>query len=125
MLRRNKSTTTSKQRGAIAEKNACMYLKGRGLEFIAGNYRCAHGEIDLIMREKETLVFVEVRSRKNTQFGIPSETIDWRKQKKLRATASHYLQCYANYADMPCRFDVIAIDTSAPETGPLWLQNAF
>ena len=93
------------------------------------NYRSPYGEIDLIMRHARTLVFVEVRYRKSAQFGSPAETVDRRKQVKIRATAEHYLQRHIQGAGVTCRFDVVALRPtpgSGPETQKIdWLQDAF
>lgn len=93
------------------------------------NYRSPYGEIDLIMRHASTLVFVEVRYRRSVQFGSPAETVDRRKQVKIRATAEHYLQRHIQGAGVSCRFDVVAL-TPAPDSGPTspkitWLRDAF
>ena len=84
------------------------------------NYRSRRGEIDLIMRDARTLVFVEVRFRASTRFGTPAESVDVRKQRKLAATAAHYLQ--SNQTNLPCRFDVIALSGTNHID---WIRNAF
>lgn len=115
--------------GHEAEQQACGHLQRQGLTLVERNYRSPHGEIDLIMRHAGTLVFVEVRYRKSVRFGSPAETVDRRKQVKIRATAEHYLQRHAQGAGVSCRFDVVAL-TSAPGSGAegqeiTWLQDAF
>lgn len=94
------------------------------MKLVERNYTSPHGEIDLVMREGDTLVFVEVRMRADTRFGHPAETIDAAKQRRLRRTAESYLQC--QFRSPPnCRFDVVTIvgDRRQPETR--WFRDAF
>ncbi len=112
--------------GRRAEQDACDYLERQGLRLVERNYRCASGEIDLIMRDRDTLVFVEVRYRRSRRFGGGAESVDRRKQGKLSATAAHYLQTHPGAARRPCRFDVIALtgaDNGHPHVD--WISNAF
>lgn len=111
--------------GSSAENCACRYLKKRGLKLLTRNYRSPFGEIDLIMKEKDMLVFVEVRYRKNTTHGSPAETVDFRKQKKLRATAEHYLQRLPRNQDAPCRFDIVTYTGHVDDQSVGWIQNAL
>ncbi|MEZ0231664.1 MAG: YraN family protein [Methylophilaceae bacterium] len=107
--------------GAEAEKLAAIHLQQHGLILVSTNYRCRFGEIDLIMREGKTIVFVEVRLRKNTDFGGAAYSITPAKQKKLILTATHYLQ---QHGDSACRFDAILMknfDLHDIE----WIRNAF
>lgn len=115
----------SRGRGLKCEQQACAYLEGRGLTLCVRNYRAPFGEIDLIMQDRDTLVFVEVRARRSTRFGAPAETVDARKQGRLRAAAEHFLQRQKHAADRACRFDVVAITGNAGEESIQWLQNAF
>lgn len=107
--------------GARAENLACAHLESSGLKLITRNYRCPQGEIDLIMHDGEVLVFVEVRYRHSNAFGSPAETVDRRKQERLRTAASHYLVRHA--IDRACRFDVVAV--SGGEARIEWLRDAF
>ncbi len=111
---------TSKNIGDAAEDLAYEYLQARGLQLIKRNYRLRSGEIDLVFRDHEYLVFVEVRYRQSQQFGGALYSIDQRKQQKIIQTARHYLQRYQ--VTLPVRFDVIAI--SGPDDIQ-WLQHAF
>lgn len=124
MDRRAPPVTTS-QTGQAAESAACLYLEHQGLTLQARNYRSPFGEIDLIMRDRDTLVFVEVRQRRSTYFGTPAETVDTRKQARLRATAEHYLQRHPRESQKPCRFDIVAITQDGPDRKIEWLRNAF
>ncbi len=106
--------------GGDKERLAGDYLRQRGLRLIACNYRCRFGEIDLVMREAETLVFVEVRFRKSSRYGTPAETIDAHKQRRLAATASYYLREHPT--NSPCRFDVLAVSGN---DNIVWIRDAF
>jgi len=113
------------QSGREAEDHARRYLARRGLKLVTRNYRSPYGEIDLIMRERDMLVFVEVRFRQNTEFGLAAETVGPRKQARLRATAEHYLMNTKGASDKPCRFDVVAL-AGDPTNGSInWYPDAF
>ena len=110
-------------KGKQAENIACEYLIKQGLSFIEKNYYCRQGEIDLIMNDKSTLVFVEVRYRKNNHYGDAKESITYKKQQKLHTTALHYMQKHSH--DKQARFDVIAITGDKNNHSFEWIQNAF
>lgn len=107
--------------GLEAEKIAETFLKNHGLKLVMKNYHCRFGEIDLIMKEAKTLVFIEVRLRSNHQFGSAGASITAQKQQKLIATAQHYLQSHGQYA---CRFDAILMN-KADLDHVEWVRNAF
>ncbi len=112
--------------GKQAEALACHYLQKQQLTLIDQNYHCRRGEIDLIMQDHQTLVFIEVRYRKNARFGSALESVDLRKQVKIITTAEHYLlQTDHQYHDY--RFDVIAIMPVQENTQQeiTWIKNAF
>ena len=111
-------------RGADAERTAAAHLARAGLRLLARNYRGPRGEIDLVMREGATLVFVEVRYRSRSDYGHASETVDRRKQARLRATAEHFLQ-HRTRCPGPCRFDIVAVTPGADGPRVEWLRNAF
>jgi putative endonuclease len=106
--------------GGEKEQLACRYLESQGLRLVARNHRCRHGEIDLVMRDADTLVFVEVRYRRSQRFGSAAESVDAHKQRRLAAAAGHYLQGHP--CPLPCRFDVLAIGAA---DGIDWIRNAF
>lgn len=110
-------------RGAQAEHEAECFLLARGLELIGRNYNCRFGEIDLIMRDRAYLVFVEVRYRSSSAFGGALGSVEQRKQVRLARTANHYLAFEARDVNAPCRFDVVAV--SAAHFGIKWVKNAF
>ncbi|WDY58891.1 YraN family protein [Pseudomonas sp. PSKL.D1] len=112
--------------GQAAETQALEHLQGQGLQLLARNWRCKGGELDLVMLDTDTVVFVEVRYRLHAGFGGALESIDVRKQKRLVLAASAFLQHEARWADYPCRFDVVALQGSHHAGRPLqWLKNAF
>ncbi|PRC93243.1 YraN family protein [Solimicrobium silvestre] len=105
--------------GQEGEKQALRYLHEQGLVHIESNFRRPFGEIDLIMQDHSTLVFVEVRSRAQSQFGGAAASVTRAKQRRLVLAAQAYLQRYPQ--PPPCRFDVIAIDAGVVE----WLKNVM
>ena len=119
------SRTFPGERGKAAETQACRFLINHGLVLVDRNYRCRHGEIDLIMRDGRCMVFVEVRYRNKHRFAGGAETVDHRKQSKLTATAMHYLQSHPGAAARPARFDVVAIDGGLGEDRVDWIRDAF
>lgn len=106
--------------GEAAEELALRWLESRGLRLVSRNYRCRSGEIDLIMEDGNSLVFVEVRYRRRAGFGSAAETVDAAKQHRLRLAAEHYLQRQRSMP--PCRFDIIGIDERKRID---WIRNAF
>ncbi len=126
MTHQKRPPTPKQEKGNLAEHIAHIHLSRHGLICRATNFRCKTGEIDLIFVDGETLVFVEVRYRKNSDRGSPLETVTSAKQAKLRRTAQFFLQ--QNYNDHwpACRFDVVGILgdlTESPEIN--WIQHAF
>jgi len=117
--------TARARNGAAAESRAATFLEQAGLVLVARNYRSPHGEIDLIMQQEQTLVFVEVRFRGRRDFGTPAETVDRRKQSRLRATAEHYLQRDPRASKRPCRFDIVALSSITNGDRVEWIRNAF
>ena len=108
--------------GLEAEKLAATFLTSQGLKLIVQNYHCRFGEIDLIMRDASSLVFIEVRLRSNKSFGSAAASITPQKQQKLILTAQYYLQ--QNPEKNACRFDVLLMD-KVDVSAINWLKNAF
>lgn len=121
----NLKNLLTNKRGQWAERLAEDHLVEHGLELVKRNYSFQRGEIDLIMRDNNTLVFVEVRYRKNDQFGGGIESIDNKKQKKLQMTAQHYLQNHDRFQDHPCRFDAMIISGESSQPSINWIKDAF
>lgn len=105
--------------GVAAEQLAADYLTRQGLTLVERNFRCRLGEIDLIMRDGRTLVFVEVRARADARFGGALASIDGRKQQKLVAAAQWYLTRLS--PTPPCRFDAFLIQGATIN----WVRDAF
>lgn len=111
--------TERQMRGAAAENRALHHLQAHGLTLVVRNFRCKGGEIDLIMQERSTLIFVEVRARADGRHGGAAASVTPAKQGRLIIAAQYYLQ---RYRDPPaCRFDVVAIDGGVLH----WLKNAI
>lgn len=108
------------QIGRAAEDAAAALLTSHGLATVTRNYRCRGGEIDLIMRDGDTLVFVEVRFRRSQRFGGALGSVTASKQRRIVFAARHYLQS-ANWPG-PCRFDVVGVADASP---PEWIRDAF
>jgi putative endonuclease len=110
--------------GDEAEALACEYLSGQGLNLLARNYRCRGGEIDLVMQHDDSLVFIEVRYRRNTGHGRASETVTASKQRRLIHCARVYMQRHHTW-NVPARFDVVSIEGPRGELQIDWISNAF
>ena len=95
----------------IGESLAVKHLKACGYRILVQNYRARRGEIDLIARDGEFVVFVEVKTRRSLKFGLPQAAVTLQKQRQISKVALAYMQAH-NLLDAPCRFDVIAIHLS-------------
>jgi len=123
---------SSRSVGKDAERLAEKYLVESGLTILDRNFHCRHGEIDLIMLDRGTLAFVEVRMRCRNRFTRAAATVDARKQRKLLRSAAIYLGRHRRFSDHAIRFDVIGIDTDRTTFSPApgeftiqWLKDAF
>lgn len=101
-------TMKRRQVGLAGEKEARNYLESKGYEIIETNYRCPLGEIDIIAREQETIVFIEVRTRTGLAFGGPEESINSKKAHQMRRLAQYYLKTIS-VNERPCRIDLVAV----------------
>lgn len=113
----------SRQEGLVAEQVGLDYLQQQGMRWITSNYHCRCGEIDLIMFDREFLVFIEVRSRKKGGYGDAMASITLQKKRKIIKTASYYLHTKGLFDKYPIRFDVLSLDGVPPRIG--WIKNAF
>ncbi|MBL4941795.1 MAG: YraN family protein [Colwellia sp.] len=117
---------TSHSRGQITEAFAKQYLIQQGLVFIDNNVYCRQGEIDLVMQDGATFVFVEVKYRKNNHFGGAISAISKTKQNKIKHCVAFFLhKANLNEYNTPCRFDVIALEGDINQPQVTWLKNAF
>lgn len=111
--------TTTGEAGRDAEARAEAYLAAQGLTCIARNYRCRLGEIDLVMRDGRTVVFIEVRARASSAYGGAAASITDAKRRRVLAAARHWL---AGRSPLPpCRFDAVLLEGDAL----CWLRGAF
>jgi putative endonuclease len=106
--------------GRAAEDAAVAYLESQGLEIITRNFRRRLGELDVVARERDTLIIVEVRKRTSNRFGGAAASVDFRKQVKLQRAAAQLLQQRPDLRQMRVRFDVVAITP----TGIDWINPA-
>ncbi len=118
-----KPFSNRRAKGFAYEDLACEYLKNEGLSLITKNFFSRQGEIDLIMQHQDTLVFIEVRFRKNLNYGGAKESITPSKQKKIRKTALYYMKTKGREFD--ARIDVITITGENKNQTIEWIQNAF
>ena len=121
-------TQKSRERGQAAELACCRYLQQQGLKLLTRNYLGRRGELDLVMQDNDTVVFVEVRYRSYNAYGSALETITGSKQQKLRTTAEQYLQKETRLKNG--RFDVVAMNATVQNNGSEkytfeWIKNAF
>lgn len=110
-----------KAEGDAREAQARVHLERAGLRFVAANVRFRVGEIDLVMHDRDVLVFVEVRYRRDGDFGGALASVTRGKQQKLARAASQFLAREPRWAEAPCRFDVVAIDDNSVD----WVRDAF
>ncbi|NNK37503.1 MAG: YraN family protein [Xanthomonadales bacterium] len=113
------------ERGADWEQSAEAFLAERGLHLLQRNYRTRRGEIDLVMRDGETLVFVEVRYRGAGSRGSGAESVTPAKQRRITEAARHFLSRADPHTLHPCRFDVVAIGQERGRTVMNWIRGAF
>ena len=111
--------------GLSYERAAEKYLEARGLRLLTRNFRCRTGEIDLVMMDVDTLVFVEVRYRSHQGFGGALESITKRKQIRVVRAAATFLQSHAHYQRLACRFDAVGIKGSVSDADFCWIKAAF
>lgn len=114
--------------GRRAESAACDHLRQRGLDIRRRNYRARRGEVDIIARDGDTLVFVEVRYRRRSNYGSAAETIDHRKQQRIICAAEEFLQANRLADKVSCRFDAVCVSPATGNDAPYhieWLRDAF
>lgn len=123
-LKPRKPAVTKAQTGAAMESAALEWLQAKGLTCIERNFRCRGGEIDLIMRAQQTLIFVEVRLRNHGEFGSAVESVTRAKQRRIIHAAQFYLATRAS-SQQTCRFDVLAAREKGNAIIWDWVQDAF
>jgi putative endonuclease len=111
--------------GARFEERAAAALQRAGLKLLARNYTTRHGELDLVMLDGDTVVFVEVRHRLRAMHGSAAASVTASKQQKLIRTAELWLAAHGKYAQRSCRFDVVTYDGPEQQAQMDWLRGAF
>ena len=114
-----------KEAGDQSEADALRHLQAAGLKLITRNYRCPGGELDLVMLDQQTLVFVEVRFRRDRNFGGALASINTRKQQRLLLAAQRFLQTHREYQKLRDRFDVVSLEGDAGAPKLQWIKDAF
>lgn len=125
MSQRSFETLNRQQKGRYFEDKARRFLQKQGLKDFQANYSSRYGEIDMIARDGNTLVFIEVRYRESSSHGSALATVNFHKQHKIRLTAQHFLQKNGLTNRMPCRFDVVGITGNESKLDFQWIKNAF
>lgn len=120
-----KEKDNKREFGEKLETFAAEKLSDYGLEILTRNYLCKMGEIDIIARDSQNLIFVEVRYRKNDAFGGPIASVNRKKQQRVILAAGHYLQKHQLTNKVACRFDVFAITGSLNQLDYNWIKAAF
>ena len=112
--------------GRVGENQACKFLKKKKYKILEKNFACTFGEVDIIAQDKETIVFVEVKTRSDERFGEPMEAVNDTKQRRIILSAKYYLQkCGINENDISVRFDVIEIKNDNGNLTINHIENAF
>ena len=121
LWRRTRPLLQAPTTGGQAEDLAAEYLRHQGLRILERNYRCRQGELDLICRDGNTVVFVEVRLRQSAQHGGAAASVTHKKRQRIVKAARHWL---SQQAASPCRFDCVVLDQLTPEA-ITWIRHAF
>jgi len=111
--------------GQRVEAAAQRYLEAHGLVLVKRNHHCPAGEVDLIMRDGDYLVFVEVRHRRQGNFGSAAESVTLHKQRRIIKAANHFLLNHVQYHNCPARFDVWTSDGDGDNARITWIKDAF
>jgi putative endonuclease len=113
-----------KEIGQRGEEMAVAYLQNLGYKVLERNYRCKLGEVDIIARDNDTLVFIEVRTRSSLDFGLPQESINRRKRHQISKVALEYM-IRRKLKNIPARFDVVAISLEPGKENVDHIKDAF
>ncbi len=120
----NPRNLNKKELGEWGEKLAVKYLKLKRYQIVERNYYCRLGEIDIIAEKSNYLVFIEVKTRRSSSFGLPQAAVNYRKKEKIKSVASYYLACHKN-KNLQVRFDVISIMVKNKKPQIEHFQGAF
>lgn len=116
--------TDRQKRGAAGEAAAETFLCRSGFKILVRRYRCRYGEVDLVARDRDTLVFIEVKTRRSTAFGNPAQAVTPEKQRHISRVALHYLREIGN-PQIPVRFDIVEVRDDLPAPTCQHLPDAF
>jgi putative endonuclease len=111
--------------GRQGESMARVFLKKKGYNIVAHNFRCRFGEIDLVLRKKQAFRFIEVKYRRSEEYGLPQESVQKRKQTKIRKTAVLWLKLRQLPMDTEVHFDVLAINQESGKISYNYIEDAF
>ena len=117
--------TDRPSKGAQWEKLAESFLNKRGLKTLERNYNSRFGEVDLIMMDRQALVFTEVRYRRSDTHGSGAQSVTFAKQKRITRASQRFLQHHRHHASLSCRFDVVSIGYDEGRLLLNWIRNAF
>ena len=112
----------NKSKGKIGEDLACKFLKKSGYKIVEKNYRSRYGEVDIVANDSDSLCFIEVKARSSTNYGLPEEFVDKKKQQKIVKTTLLYLE-KKNENSKNIRFDIVSVDLEARQCR--LIKNAF
>lgn len=121
----SKKHASMRKTGQYYENIAQKYLIRRGFKFVTKNYACRFGELDIIMLDRDILVFVEVRYRSGDYYGGALASITEQKKRRIITSANCFLRQNLRYSECECRFDVVAISSKAEKKKILWVKSAF
>jgi len=112
--------------GKQAEQYACQFILAQGLQIIAQNWYCRQGEIDIIARDDDTVIFIEVRYRKRAEYGNGAESVHYYKRKRIISCARHYIHTHPATEKCMIRFDVFSMSKDSDgQFNSHWIQDAF
>lgn len=125
-MEHHKHCLTSRKVGFSYETLTCKFLQKHNLKILLRNYCCRAGEIDIIAKDQDTVVFVEVKFRRQKKYGEAQETVNYQKQRRIIKAALHFLVVNKLAEKVACRFDVVAIHHYQGKSPQLsWIKNAF
>lgn len=117
--------TNRKSIGSEGERIALSFIQKRGFKILATNYRSPVGEVDIIASKKDTISFIEVKTRQSSRFGHPEEAVQRKKMKKIIRTAQHYLVTHKLYDKVNVRFDILSLIINDTSFDVEFFENAF
>lgn len=111
--------------GKMGEETACRFLLKKGYVIVERNFKCRMGEIDIIAKKENSIVFVEVKTRNGDMFGMPCEAVNYKKRRKIMNSAAYYMLLHCEYGKSDVSFDVIEVLVSGRNTRINHIENAF